>query len=511
MNKKWAAGVAALVVVGAGMGVAVSTGLVKLPGAVAKADAGDKATEGKKDGNKDGNKDGKKPDVPLEFVAREVVQPAMARLPGLVEFSGPLVAPQTALVRAKAGGTLLALTVAEGSRVQAGQTLGRIELAELNTRVAERSANLESIRAALVQAERTHASNERLAQQQFISSIALVKTIALDRHGEDKVDRMAQQIIAFQKYLWSFWSSDKASTKRLDSSVNAHVWYLWKLQGRSYPVIIAGMLIIGSIAVLTQGDISMAQFKPDPRMRLEPIMALWWMTLFAAMLGLGFGMLNPDAVTSVRRKKSVEESLRDFHVLRMGSFQSSLPISNEQISRAILQTIAKGSLISIALSLLTFVVISIVKIDLVSGLWQSSFAGWYWLGLFFLPWAAMGCSATVCLFGRAQLVVAVTATLVGIIVLVAIPTTQAWCMLSLSIASVLAVLAALAIGLRDGQLSTRTVAAAIAGWISLVVLSCLSSPLELTNWILSWLVLLATVAILPIIVMPVAIAFNRHR
>ena len=173
MNKKWAAGVAALVVVGAGMGVAVSTGLVKLPGSVAKADSGVKATEGKKDGNKDGNKDGKKPDVPLEFVAREVVQPAMARLPGLVEFSGPLVAPQTALVRAKAGGTLLALTVAEGSRVQAGQTLGRIELAELNTRVAERSANLESIRAALVQAERTHASNERLAQQQFISSIAL--------------------------------------------------------------------------------------------------------------------------------------------------------------------------------------------------------------------------------------------------------------------------------------------------------------------------------------------------
>ena len=168
MNKKWVAGVAALVVAGIGLGVAVSTGVVQLPGAMAKTDAGAKKPEGKKDGKGD-----KKPDVPLEFIAREVVQPAMARLPGLVEFSGPLVAPQTALVRAKAGGTLLSLTVAEGSRVQAGQTLGRIELAELNTRVAERSANLESIRAALVQAERTHASNERLAQQQFISSIAL--------------------------------------------------------------------------------------------------------------------------------------------------------------------------------------------------------------------------------------------------------------------------------------------------------------------------------------------------
>ena len=168
MNKTWIAGVAALVVVAAGAGVAVSTGWVQLPGAQAKADSGPKKAEAKKDGKGD-----KKPDVPLEFVAREVVQPTLARLPGLVEFSGPLVAPQTALVRAKAGGTLLALTVAEGSRVQAGQTLGRIELAELNTRVAERSANLESIRAAMVQAERTHASNERLAQQQFISAMAL--------------------------------------------------------------------------------------------------------------------------------------------------------------------------------------------------------------------------------------------------------------------------------------------------------------------------------------------------
>ena len=43
----------------------------------------------------------------------------------------------------------------------------------LTSRVAERSANLESARATLAQAERTHASNERLAAQQFISPIAL--------------------------------------------------------------------------------------------------------------------------------------------------------------------------------------------------------------------------------------------------------------------------------------------------------------------------------------------------
>ena len=166
MKKKWLlGGLTVVALAGVGVGVALSTGLLKGPGgaAMAKTDqAGDKA-----------GKDGKKPEVALEFAQREVIQPTMARLPGSVEFSGPLVAPQTAVVRAKAGGTLLTLAVAEGSRVQAGQVLGRIELADLNSRMAERAANLESMRAALVQAERTHTSNESLASQQFISPIAL--------------------------------------------------------------------------------------------------------------------------------------------------------------------------------------------------------------------------------------------------------------------------------------------------------------------------------------------------
>lgn len=167
MKKQWlvAGGVAVAVLVGGG--VAWKSGAFKGADGVAQAKADAKAGKGGKDG-----KDGK-PEVPLEFATREVVQPTMARMPGMVEFSGPLVAPQTAMVRAKAGGTLLALTVGEGSRVSAGQVLGRIELADLASRVAERGANLESARATLLQAERTHASNERLASQQFISPIAL--------------------------------------------------------------------------------------------------------------------------------------------------------------------------------------------------------------------------------------------------------------------------------------------------------------------------------------------------
>jgi RND family efflux transporter MFP subunit len=183
MNKKWLLGGGVLAVLAlAGAGAAWMSGALKRPlaagptqaNAAMAATAATAASQpgGHGKGGKAG-KDGKKADVPLEFAPREVVQPAMARLPSVIEFSGPLVAPQTVVLRAKAGGTLVELKVSEGHRVAAGQAIGRIDIAEVASRVAERNAMLESARAALVQAERTHASNDRLAQQSFISPIAL--------------------------------------------------------------------------------------------------------------------------------------------------------------------------------------------------------------------------------------------------------------------------------------------------------------------------------------------------
>ncbi|HEX2009563.1 MAG TPA: efflux RND transporter periplasmic adaptor subunit [Roseateles sp.] len=109
----------------------------------------------------------------LEFVPSEVVKPALSRMPGVIEFSGPLIAPDTVIVRCKAGGTLLSLAVGEGSRVRAGQILGQADLEELRYRVAERGASVESARAQLVQAERQHKANEGLAAQNFIAPTAL--------------------------------------------------------------------------------------------------------------------------------------------------------------------------------------------------------------------------------------------------------------------------------------------------------------------------------------------------
>jgi RND family efflux transporter MFP subunit len=183
MNKTWTVAAGATAVLAAA-GWAAWSGWLPLPGALTRAQAGtgtEVAAAAAAQASGAGSaptpsaKDGKggKPEQPLQFVASEVVQPALARLGTTLEFSGPLTAPQTAVVRARSGGTLLELAVAEGSRVRAGQVLGRIDQAEQTSRVAERSALLDSARAALVQAERSHASNQRLAAQQFISEIAL--------------------------------------------------------------------------------------------------------------------------------------------------------------------------------------------------------------------------------------------------------------------------------------------------------------------------------------------------
>lgn len=144
-------------------------------------------------GNKGGEKKDGEPKPALEFTVREVVQPTLASMPSLVEFSGPLVAPQTAIVRAKTGGTLLTLAVAEGHRVKAGQVLATIDATEVSTRLAERQAMLESARATLVQAERTHSNNQRLADQQFISSTALDQSrAALDAARAQERATLAQ-------------------------------------------------------------------------------------------------------------------------------------------------------------------------------------------------------------------------------------------------------------------------------------------------------------------------------
>jgi RND family efflux transporter MFP subunit len=160
MRKRWLIGgaVAIAVIAGAGLVLRGGKGNTIVPASAAMAAA---------------KADDKKEEPPLDFTAAEAAKPVSLALPQIIEFSGALVAPNTAIVRAKATGTLLTLDVLEGSRVKAGQVLGRIDVTDLASHVAERNANLAAVKTTLAQAERTHKSNVDLAANNFISPIAL--------------------------------------------------------------------------------------------------------------------------------------------------------------------------------------------------------------------------------------------------------------------------------------------------------------------------------------------------
>jgi RND family efflux transporter MFP subunit len=179
MRKRWLIGGAVVAMaIGAGVAIKAGKGAVAVPASSAMA----------------ANEPGKADERVLDFTAAEATRPVSLTLPQVVEFSGALVAPNTAMVRAKATGTLLTLDVQEGQRVRAGQLLGRIDVSDLASHVAERSANLAAVRTTLAQAQRTHDSNVHLADDKFISPIAL-------DNSKSQLDSAKAQVDAAQAAL----------------------------------------------------------------------------------------------------------------------------------------------------------------------------------------------------------------------------------------------------------------------------------------------------------------------
>ena len=180
MRKRLVIGVVAIAAaIGVGFAIKAGKGAAAMPaGAAMAANAPDAAAS----------------QVPLDFTPAEAAKPVALALPQTVEFSGALVAPNTAMVRAKATGTLLTLDVQEGQRVKAGELIGRIDISDLQTKVAERTANLAAVKTTMDQAQRTHESNIRLANEKFISPIAL-------EASKSSLDNAKAQVAAAQAAL----------------------------------------------------------------------------------------------------------------------------------------------------------------------------------------------------------------------------------------------------------------------------------------------------------------------
>jgi membrane fusion protein, multidrug efflux system len=120
---------------------------------------------------KDAGADAKAP-VTLEFGPDDLTQVASKPLSRWLPVSGAVQPVRQAMVKAKVSGEVLFIAVREGERVQAGQTLVRIDAADLEARLVERVGALEAAKAQLAMAEKTRASNLLLLNQKFISQNA---------------------------------------------------------------------------------------------------------------------------------------------------------------------------------------------------------------------------------------------------------------------------------------------------------------------------------------------------
>jgi RND family efflux transporter MFP subunit len=110
--------------------------------------------------------------VTLEFTAGDLAFVEARPLARHLPLSGTLQPLRQAIVKAKVSGEVREIRVREGESVSAGQVLARIDTADLDARLAERTGALESARAQLALAEKTRTMNTRLLKDKFISQNA---------------------------------------------------------------------------------------------------------------------------------------------------------------------------------------------------------------------------------------------------------------------------------------------------------------------------------------------------
>ena len=111
--------------------------------------------------------------VPVaEFLQNDLVIVEPGSLERTLPLTGSLAPLTEATVKAKVAGELVAVTVREGESVKQGQVLAKIDLTEVQARVAARQADVEAAKAQLVWAEKNRGQQKALLDKSFISQSA---------------------------------------------------------------------------------------------------------------------------------------------------------------------------------------------------------------------------------------------------------------------------------------------------------------------------------------------------
>ncbi len=107
-----------------------------------------------------------------EFLQDDLTIVEPRNLERVLPLTGSLAPLTEATVKAKVAGELVAVTVREGESVKQGQVLARIDLTEVQARVAAREAEVAATRAQLIWAEKNRNQQKALLEKSFISQSA---------------------------------------------------------------------------------------------------------------------------------------------------------------------------------------------------------------------------------------------------------------------------------------------------------------------------------------------------
>ena len=110
--------------------------------------------------------------VTLEFVASDVTQAEPRSIAQRLPLSGTLQPRDLAIVKARVAGELRRALAREGESVRAGQLLAQVDSPDLTSRLADKQAALDGVRAQLAMAEKNRSTNQALMKQGFISQNA---------------------------------------------------------------------------------------------------------------------------------------------------------------------------------------------------------------------------------------------------------------------------------------------------------------------------------------------------
>jgi len=107
-----------------------------------------------------------------EFLQGDLVIVEPLTLERTLPLTGSLTPLNEATVKAKVAGELVAVAVREGESVKAGQLLARVDITDVQARVAARQADVEAAKAQLVWADKNRSQQKALLDKTFISQSA---------------------------------------------------------------------------------------------------------------------------------------------------------------------------------------------------------------------------------------------------------------------------------------------------------------------------------------------------